>query len=86
MKKLFHRSSKYSMESLSLNSLKQRWQERIANSEALHATELKEKEKNNRKKCTFSICMRKMKAEERALHQKQVIGRIILVLNMLTLM
>ena len=61
------------MESLSLNSLKQRWQERIANSEALHAMELEDSQREEQLKEMHIRHLRKMKAEERALRQKQVI-------------
>ena len=50
MKKLFHRSSKYSMETLSLNSLKRRWQERVTHSEALHAIEREEIRRKEQKR------------------------------------
>ena len=61
------------MESLSLNSLNQRWQERIANSEALHAMELEDSQREEQQKEMHIQHLRKMKAEERALRQKQVI-------------
>ena len=70
MKKLFHRSSKYSMETLSLNGLKQCWQERSTRSEAVHAVEESRRQEQERE-VDFQK-LRRINAEERAHRNEQI--------------
>ena len=70
-KKLFYRSNGY-MEKLALDSLKKRWSERMAHSEAVHQLELEEDQKAPKERELHLENLKRMKAKEVARHEQQV--------------
>lgn len=72
MKKLFHRSTKYNVESLTLNSLKKRWRDRCARYEAMHLIELEEKRKEEREEKLRLEKFQQQRAERLIRHNQEV--------------
>ena len=62
-KKLFHSSSKYSVESLTLNSLKKRWSDRCARYEDMHLIELEERKKEESEEKLHLVRFQQQRAE-----------------------